>query len=53
MVLLEPGLVPGHDVQEVVVDADFVQVVGNILGALKGRRQVVEALHATSPANNR
>jgi hypothetical protein len=30
-----------------------VEVVGNIMGALKGRRQVVKALHAASPENNR
>src|SRR5688572_28227253 len=48
--LLETGLVLRDHVDEEVVDADVVQVIGNSRGAVELGCDVIEAFHRCSPA---
>ena len=49
VLLLQAGFVARDHVDEEVRDPDLVQVVGDSVGAVERRRQIVKALHLLSP----
>jgi hypothetical protein len=49
VLFLETALILTDDVQIEIFDANFMQIIGNVLGALQRRRQIVDAFHGQSP----